>query len=860
MSQSTCPRCGALRGQKDPEGLCPACVLESFVDSDGTPEPDDASPSNSTQPSSGHIFGAYRIERELGQGGMGTVYAAQHLGTGRRVALKVLRKQFPDARERARFLREGQLAASVNHPNSVYIFGCDDIDDTPVIIMELVAGGTLRDRVRANGPFDPTAAVDLVLQLADGLSAARAAGVLHRDIKPSNCFLDLDGTVKIGDYGLSISVESRGRLSQGQDATAFHGTPQYASPEHLRGDEVDERSDIYSLAATLYFLITGAPPFDEPNLVALVTRIATEPPSWPDAIRKTAPAELLQSIDRCLSKKAADRPASYEQLIRLFEPFRNVKPVAAAPAPRLAAAIVDATVLSLAPLALSPLGLVFEWGATAWATFTLFALAAACAYLAFIEARTGASYGKRINNLRVATAEGLKISLTQSLARNAILGGALALSVALVANFTSTDAFSIATGLFLSLALLASTARMANGYLGLHELLTDTRTVASTPFDEPRVPLRIEPPSHRDDATVRVGPYDVIVSLGPTDAGELFHAFDPALKRDVWLHVFAEGAGKSSLDPPTRATRLRWLGGQRLPHSGWDAYEAPGGQSFSQLVHDTPAAWSATRQLLLDLAHELASGFTDGTLDRLVVDRLWIAKTGTLHYLDFTIAGATSEPSFALTLPDAQRFLTLVAARALRGAPPASRPLSASQFLRKLARQEFDSIASVISALESLVKGPAELTERNRSMALALSVAGAVASGVVLGFALRPQARSLVLGTGLDADVVAYYLGDLLVGAFAVIAAALTRGGIALRLRDIAVVTEKGDEVSRILALYRAVLAWFLLPLQALAMSVGFSSLGAALMLARVFGLAWAHDHPARGLHDRIAGTFLVPR
>src|SRR5438309_9278546 len=122
------------------------------------------------------------------------------------MAVKVLTHSLDSPEARRRFLREGRLAASVNHPNTVYVFGTEEINGQPVITMEFVAGGTLQDRVKRQGPLPVNEAVDAILQIVAGLEAAAAAGVLHRDVKPSNCFIEADGTVKVGDFGLSIST------------------------------------------------------------------------------------------------------------------------------------------------------------------------------------------------------------------------------------------------------------------------------------------------------------------------------------------------------------------------------------------------------------------------------------------------------------------------------------------------------------------------------------------------------------------------------------------------------------------------------------------------------------------------------
>src|SRR5262249_16918444 len=157
---------------------------------------------------------------------------AEHVEHGRRVALKILTQRLSDDTDRARFLREGQLAAAVSHPHIVYIYGSEEIDGVPVIAMELLHGGTLKERVENAGPVPTVSAVDAILQVISGLEAAYTAGILHRDIKPSNCFVDADGTIKVGDFGLSVPTSARD-ITQLTMTGTFQGTPEYASPEQL---------------------------------------------------------------------------------------------------------------------------------------------------------------------------------------------------------------------------------------------------------------------------------------------------------------------------------------------------------------------------------------------------------------------------------------------------------------------------------------------------------------------------------------------------------------------------------------------------------------------------------------------------
>jgi len=223
-------------------------------------------------PQIGELFGRFRILRELGRGGMGAVYEAEEQDSGRRVALKVIRQQIASQENRARFLREGRLAASINHPNSVYVYSTEEIEGAPAIAMELVAGGTLQERVNKSGPLAVPAAVDAILQIIAGLESAQRIGILHRDIKPSNCFLDTDGTVKIGDFGLSISAAARADANVTASGTTV-GTPAFCSPEQLRGEELNARSDQYSVGGTLFYLLTGRAPFEGHNGPQLIANV-----------------------------------------------------------------------------------------------------------------------------------------------------------------------------------------------------------------------------------------------------------------------------------------------------------------------------------------------------------------------------------------------------------------------------------------------------------------------------------------------------------------------------------------------------------------------------------------------------------
>ena len=223
-------------------------------------------------------FGPYRIVRLLGRGGMGAAYEAENRTDGRVVALKLLSVDVDKMDARARFLREGLTAAAINHPNTVYIYGTEEIEGTPAISMELVPGGTLEEKVQTRGSLPWKEAVDDILQVIDGLDAALAAGVLHLDVKPSNCFVGSDGTVKIGDFGLSRPIAGDEQLKLTQTGV-FLGTPVFSSPEQLLGESLDVRSDIYAVGVTFYSLLTSALPYPSGSMMQVVAAVLNGSPT-----------------------------------------------------------------------------------------------------------------------------------------------------------------------------------------------------------------------------------------------------------------------------------------------------------------------------------------------------------------------------------------------------------------------------------------------------------------------------------------------------------------------------------------------------------------------------------------------------
>jgi uncharacterized RDD family membrane protein YckC len=700
----------------------------------------------STRPAPGHAFGPYHIERLLGRGGMGDVYEAEHIEQGRRVALKVLNQRLAGRDDRARFLREGQLAASINHPHTVYIFGSEEIDGIPTISMELLPGGTLKDRVTEHGSLPPAAAVDAILQVIAGLDAMHGVGVLHRDVKPSNCFIDRDGTVKVGDFGLSISTLARD-VSQLTMTGAFLGTPQFASPEQLKGDPLDVRADIYAVGATLYYLLTGRPPFDDSNVLALVTRMATEAPRSPRALAPSLPRGLAAIVLRCLARDRAQRPASYAVLQDALQPFSSTATTPATLALRFAAGVIDVIILSPLNFLGLAVNALYGFGASTPSTLpSLIAIPMIVAYYAIAEGLWGASVGKRLVGLRVVIAPGGQPPGVLRAVRRTLMFETPAFvttAITLVVGEVRLLQLMMGSALWRSalsapfwgmLVVLFSTARRRNGFAAVHDLWSGTRVVHRG-VKEIRRPALESAPDLTSSATGsprRLGPFDVIGALGQTDIGTLLLGFDPRLRRRVWLHQLPVDTPKVSAFTRdlNRPGRLRWLGEQRTSTESWDAYEALDGMPLVTVL-DRPQPWRAVRAWLADLAREIGTALNDGSLGRLSLDRVWITRDGRAKLLDFRAPSAPNHSPATTAVPatSAQTFLSEVATSALSGLPRGTTeigrrprhalPVSASALLDALDHEQLENWSDVVDRTTALTKG-ADRVERGRRAATLL--------------------------------------------------------------------------------------------------------------------------------------------
>jgi eukaryotic-like serine/threonine-protein kinase len=259
----------------------------------------------------GTTFSHYRIESHLGSGALGEVYLAQDLKLERKVAIKfLLPKSDPDDHAKERFMREAQAAAALDHSNICAVHEIGEEGGQSFIVMQYVPGETLAARI-VREPFPLDEALNVGVQIADALVEAHAHGVVHRDIKPHNIMITDQAVVKVLDFGLAKIAQiahSEAETQSGMtDAGKVVGTVPYMSPEQLRGEQVDGRSDIFALGAVPYQLVTGRHPFAGGSAAATIAAIQKDDPPPLDRYTADAPPELERVVRKCLRKERAER-------------------------------------------------------------------------------------------------------------------------------------------------------------------------------------------------------------------------------------------------------------------------------------------------------------------------------------------------------------------------------------------------------------------------------------------------------------------------------------------------------------------------------------------------------------------------
>ncbi|MDQ2747427.1 MAG: serine/threonine-protein kinase, partial [Acidobacteriota bacterium] len=286
----------------------------------------------------------YKIKKLLGAGGMGEVYLAEDTRLHRRVALKILPENFAaDASRLSRFEREARAASALNHPNilTVHEFGAEN--GVHFLATELIEGDTLRQKI-GGGEISITDALDIIEQIVFALSAAHAAGIIHRDIKPENIMIRHDGIVKVLDFGIAklaapvaapidAEGETLAKIPTQTQRGMILGTLNYMSPEQVRGQPIDARSDIFSLGIVVYEMLTGAEPFNKPTPSDVIAAILTEHPPTVTQIRMDAPAELERIVSKSLKKNRDERYQTSKDFLLDIKSLRKTIEFQANPLP-----------------------------------------------------------------------------------------------------------------------------------------------------------------------------------------------------------------------------------------------------------------------------------------------------------------------------------------------------------------------------------------------------------------------------------------------------------------------------------------------------------------------------------------------
>jgi hypothetical protein len=697
---------------------------------------------------------------------MGTVYEAEDTASGRRVALKLIAPDYADSSDAIeRFRREGRLASTLAHPRCVFVLAADEEAGRPYIVMELMPGRTLEDLVVEQGPLAPATAIGYILDVLDGLQEAHRLGFIHRDVKPSNCFLDADGRVKVGDFGLAKSLVRSDRLTR---TGSFLGTLLFAAPEQIKGEPLDQQVDVYAVAATLYFLLTGQAPFGGDDAAATLARTVSEaaPP-----LRSVLP-ELDPALDavvlRGLERERTRRWRSLAEFKAALLPFLPMPLPFATLGIRFVAYLLDGLFLLLiyAILAIALGKMVIHTGLARFETSVETAqepqlpLVVDVVYFVLLEGLWGASLGKRLLRLRVRRASSnsrpgsgrvllrtVVFILLVGLGQFAYLVSSLAFKPPGMDDATwaqnSPISFMLVhvlllVGLPLGLVLLVAPMRARNGYRGLHEWLSDTRTVRLTQPEKRRVltsRTREWPVSQPEGMPAALGPFVIQGAIQWTKHAKVLLGQDRGLGRSVWiwLRPTTQAPLSAARRDISRPTRLRWLACGQHEDEQWDAFMAFNGSPLPLPSRRREESWPRALPLLEQLTDELAAASAEGTLPETAhADQVWVGPDGHFQLIDIPLRAPDAD---ALSGPDrALGLLADVAARVLEGQSRAARctgplhvpiPLHTRPSFDRLlgAGKPYRDVAEFQSALQALAHEPAEITTQRRATHLTLQAA-----------------------------------------------------------------------------------------------------------------------------------------
>jgi uncharacterized RDD family membrane protein YckC len=658
------------------------------------------------------------------------------------------------------------------------------------------------------------------------------------------------------------------------------GTPAYASPEQLRGDALDLRSDIYSVGATLFTLLTDRAPFEGDNAVQVVANAVNQKPKPLTELRQDVPPGLERVVARCLAKEPDGRYADYKALRNALLPFSSKEPEPASLNIRSSAGWIDYLIAFLIPYVTLML-VVGGQKLISWPIYerTLYSARYYIAlwsfgflYFTIVEGIWAAGLGKYLKGLRVVRTNGRPPGFVRALIRILIPIGI----IEAVRNPLNMVLISDAEWTWVQIVIYAATAnicawipvvltwrvRRESGFATIWDLASGTRVVI-----KPKGTVRpsIEPPAKSQisiEGADSLGPYRITKELVP---GKWIAATDPVLRRQVWLMRRISLELSPARRNLSRHGRLRWLQKVETAEAIWDAFEATEGVPFSSLIEgDKLLPWSNLRHWLHDLASELWNATGDKTLPaELSLDHVWITEQGHAVLLDepWPDVKTRAECIPVGDLAGQQRFLSVIAA----SAESTSLPLHARGVLQNLEDAKFEKLSFLTGTLRGFLDKPAEISKGIRTGSIFM----------------MPLYLWIVTFVGFFQGELVQQLKDSM-GAFIIITIMVVLGVIALiqllglafhstighSIFRLAVINAKGGPANRLTLLRRWAIVWLPLfvPMSFAALLVQSGEYNAAFILSVVLLVIWiiaavyAVIHPNRGLHDRLAGTWVVRR
>ena len=313
-----CPKCHTQNPEES--RYCNTCATSLTPTDNASSLPDPHLDTGTGDLTRGTVFASrYEIIEELGKGGMGRVFRVEDTKVNEEVALKVLKPEIAsDKKTIDRFRNELKLARKITHKNVCRMYDLNEEDSAHYITMEYVPGENLKSMLKMTKQLSVGTAVSITRQICEGLSEAHSLGVVHRDLKPSNIMIDKAGNARIMDFGIALSLETKGITAVG----VMVGTPEYMSPEQVEGKESDQRSDVYSLGVILYEMVTGRSPFNGDTPLSIAVKHKTEKPQDPWKFNSDIPETLSRVILKCLEK---DREERYQNAVELFTDLNRIE-------------------------------------------------------------------------------------------------------------------------------------------------------------------------------------------------------------------------------------------------------------------------------------------------------------------------------------------------------------------------------------------------------------------------------------------------------------------------------------------------------------------------------------------------------